>query len=57
MRQAKRPFDVREEARQLALEYARERHATGDPEGAGEFRDLAKAIGRIRLHQPLNARD
>lgn len=41
---------MREQAAQLAQMYASERDACGDPEGANEFRDLAKAIKRIPLN-------
>ena len=33
----------------MARDWARERDLCGDPEGAGELRDLAKAIEAIRL--------
>jgi hypothetical protein len=39
--------DVRAEAARLARVWADGREQCGDPEGAGEFRELAKAIGRI----------
>ena len=41
--------EVRQEAARIALRWADEREACGDTEGAGQMRDLAKAIARIRL--------
>jgi hypothetical protein len=44
--------DIRKEAARMAREYAEERDDTGDPEGAEEFRDLARAIERIKINKP-----
>lgn len=49
MRQAKTLVDIRNEAAKMARASAREREDTGDPEGAGVLRDLAKEIETIRL--------
>jgi hypothetical protein len=48
----KSPIEVRVEARQLAVDYAREREACGDPEGAECMRDLANLIHSIELEKP-----
>lgn len=48
-RQRKAPIAIRVEAEEIAREWARDREAEGDPEGAGVIRDLADRIGRIRL--------
>lgn len=44
---------VRSEAAGLACQWANERETGGDPEGADEFRALARAIMRIRLTRGL----
>lgn len=41
--------EIRDEAAAMARWEAIEREQTGDPEGAGCFRELAQAISRIRL--------
>jgi len=47
---------VKREAASLAMMYAREREKTGDPEGAGEFRDLARSIRAIVIREkPRNS--
>jgi hypothetical protein len=48
----KSPIEVRIEARQLAVDYAAEREACGDPEGAECMRDLANSIHAIKLEKP-----
>lgn len=45
----KAPAAIRKQAASLARDHARDRENMGDPEGAGAMRDLAAAIGRIRL--------
>lgn len=47
----KTAFEVRAEARDLAVEYMKERAACGDPEGAECMRDLAHLIHAIQLHK------
>lgn len=49
MRSKRTPTEVRADATRLARIWASERDLIGDTECAGELRDLAKAIGRIRL--------
>lgn len=49
MRHKKHPAQIRREAAAMARVWARGREDCGDPEGAGEFRDLASQIERIRL--------
>jgi hypothetical protein len=48
----KSPIEIRVEARTLAMEYAAEREACGDPEGAECMRDLANSIHSIELEKP-----
>jgi len=48
----KSAIEVRVEARQLAVDYALEREACGDPEGAECMRDLATQIHAIELEKP-----
>lgn len=45
----KSPRAIRDEARRRAIDFAREREACGDPEGAEVIRDLARSISRIML--------
>ncbi len=44
--------ELRAEAVRIARQWARDRHADGDPEGAGVIRDLADSIARIKLLKP-----
>jgi hypothetical protein len=48
------PAEVRAEAARLSRIWAREADLIGDPERAGEFRDFAKRIERIRLTADLS---
>lgn len=48
----KSPIEIRVEARQLAVDYAFDREACGDPEGAECMRDLANAIHSLALEKP-----
>lgn len=41
--------EVRKEAARIVRDWARGRELCGDPEGAGELRDLAKTIASIRI--------
>ncbi len=41
--------EVRKEAAKLASLFAKERGLCGDIEGAGEFKDLASAIRKIKI--------
>lgn len=45
-------IEVRNEARDLATNYAAERDACGDPEGAECMRDLANLLHSIELEKP-----
>jgi hypothetical protein len=45
-------YQVRREAVRMVRDWARDRDLCGDPEGAGEFRDLANAIAKIILILP-----
>lgn len=51
----KSAIEIRIEARQLAVDYAKERDACGDPEGADCMRDLANSIHSIELDKPDRA--
>lgn len=49
MRRKKTAAEIRRECAVMARSFAFDRDSCGDPEGAGEFRNLASAIERIRL--------
>jgi len=53
----KSAIEIRLEARQLAVDYAAEREACGDPEGAECMRDLANSIHLIELDKPDQRRE
>lgn len=51
-RQALTARELRADAVRIARQWARDRHADGDPEGASVIYDLADRIGRIKLLKP-----